>query len=376
MSSTPYSQLPQILIANYDYQAITEKELSFEKGDKFELLDNRNSDWWFVSKDANKGYIPSNYVSIFQNHVEKDQNSSGYESEVDSEAEGTIDGEDQVEEVIDSIRRKQSQSRRTFMVDFPNAFDLDEFPNMPMGFRPSTLGNCLDNGIGLASHHLVPELSSNGLGFKDLYLESKTKVRRRQVKSNLCISIVSATDIPFPTGLSILWRCIHVSLMDNTNVISNIHTIAATLVGNKWYFNEKINLFQTDKENQFFVRTSNQSVKLNLLFEICLIVRNPNSSNLVKICCGWAMLPIYKPTGESIDSKPYKLQLLAGTPFENNISLARPPIKNPFRADFNSALPKLELKVWKPNSRFLSNLKYFWLTKSIARYFHIQVGLC
>ena len=364
MSSPFNSQLRQILIANYDYQAITEKELSFQTGDKFELLDNRNSDWWFVSKDAIKGYIPSNYMSIFQNHTEKDQNSSGYESEVDSEAEGTkIDGEDQVEEVIDSIRRKQSQSRRAFMVDYPNAFDLDEFPNMSMGFRRSTLGNCLDNGIGLASHHLVPELNSNGLGFKDLYLENKTKVRRRQVKTNLCISIVSATDIPFPAGHSILGRCIHVSLMDNSNVISNIHTIAATLVENKWYFNEKISLFQTDKENKFFVRTSNQSVKLKLLFEICLIVRKPNSSKLVKICCGWAMLPIYKPTGESIDSQPYKVPLLAGTPFENNISLASAPIRNPFRADFTSALPKLELKVWKPNSRFLSNLKYFWLTK-------------
>lgn len=34
------------LISSYAYAGITEKELSFESEEEFELLDNTNDDWW------------------------------------------------------------------------------------------------------------------------------------------------------------------------------------------------------------------------------------------------------------------------------------------------------------------------------------------
>lgn len=55
-------------IAQYDYSARTEEDLSFNAGDKLEALDKSAGDWWFAKaltgvSASKKGYIPANYVA-------------------------------------------------------------------------------------------------------------------------------------------------------------------------------------------------------------------------------------------------------------------------------------------------------------------------
>ncbi|XP_047663837.1 tyrosine-protein kinase Fgr isoform X4 [Tachysurus fulvidraco] len=54
-----------LFIALYEYDARTEDDLSFQKGEKFHIINNSEGDWWEArSLDTGKsGYIPSNYVA-------------------------------------------------------------------------------------------------------------------------------------------------------------------------------------------------------------------------------------------------------------------------------------------------------------------------
>ncbi|XP_022247563.1 tyrosine-protein kinase Src42A-like [Limulus polyphemus] len=55
----------KIFVALYDYDARTDEDLSFKKGDHLEILNDTQGDWWFARSKATKkeGYIPSNYVA-------------------------------------------------------------------------------------------------------------------------------------------------------------------------------------------------------------------------------------------------------------------------------------------------------------------------
>ncbi len=61
------SYMPQgpIFIALFDYEQRTSEDLSFNKGERLEILNNTDGDWWQArSLDTFKeGYIPSNYVA-------------------------------------------------------------------------------------------------------------------------------------------------------------------------------------------------------------------------------------------------------------------------------------------------------------------------
>ncbi|XP_056154629.1 tyrosine-protein kinase Fgr isoform X2 [Lampris incognitus] len=54
-----------LFIALYDYDARTEDDLSFQKGEKFHIINNTEGDWWEARSldTGNSGYIPSNYVA-------------------------------------------------------------------------------------------------------------------------------------------------------------------------------------------------------------------------------------------------------------------------------------------------------------------------
>uniref|UniRef100_A0AAY4C8Y4 Tyrosine-protein kinase Yes n=1 Tax=Denticeps clupeoides TaxID=299321 RepID=A0AAY4C8Y4_9TELE len=54
-----------LFIALYDYDARTEDDLSFQKGEKFHIINNSEGDWWEARSldTGNSGYIPSNYVA-------------------------------------------------------------------------------------------------------------------------------------------------------------------------------------------------------------------------------------------------------------------------------------------------------------------------
>lgn len=55
----------KIFVALYDYDARTDEDLSFRKGEHLIILNDTQGDWWFARSKASKleGYIPSNYVA-------------------------------------------------------------------------------------------------------------------------------------------------------------------------------------------------------------------------------------------------------------------------------------------------------------------------
>ncbi|XP_010116433.1 PREDICTED: tyrosine-protein kinase Fyn isoform X3 [Chlamydotis macqueenii] len=54
-----------LFVALYDYEARTEDDLTFRKGEKFQILNSSEGDWWEARSLATggTGYIPSNYVA-------------------------------------------------------------------------------------------------------------------------------------------------------------------------------------------------------------------------------------------------------------------------------------------------------------------------
>lgn len=64
----PLDKAGDYYVAQYDYSARTNQDLSFNAGDTLEALDKSPGDWWYARAltgvSANKrGYIPANYVA-------------------------------------------------------------------------------------------------------------------------------------------------------------------------------------------------------------------------------------------------------------------------------------------------------------------------
>ncbi|KRT82342.1 SH3 domain-containing protein [Oryctes borbonicus] len=55
----------KIFVALYDYDARTDEDLSFRKGEHLEILNDTQGDWWLArsKRSRQEGYIPSNYVA-------------------------------------------------------------------------------------------------------------------------------------------------------------------------------------------------------------------------------------------------------------------------------------------------------------------------
>ena len=55
----------KIFVALYEYDARTDEDLSFGKGELLEILNDMQGDWWFARSKVTKqeGYVPSNYVA-------------------------------------------------------------------------------------------------------------------------------------------------------------------------------------------------------------------------------------------------------------------------------------------------------------------------
>lgn len=55
----------KLFIALYDYEARTDEDLSFKKGNQLEILNDTQGDWWYARSlvTGAEGYIPSNYIA-------------------------------------------------------------------------------------------------------------------------------------------------------------------------------------------------------------------------------------------------------------------------------------------------------------------------
>lgn len=65
INSHPPASASHILVALYDYEARTAEDLSFSKGERLELINRPDGEWWEArSLSTNqRGFIPSNYVA-------------------------------------------------------------------------------------------------------------------------------------------------------------------------------------------------------------------------------------------------------------------------------------------------------------------------
>lgn len=64
LSITSVDKNDNIVIAMYAYRAENEGDLSFRKGEKLEIIEKSDPDWWTVKRidTGETGYIPANYV--------------------------------------------------------------------------------------------------------------------------------------------------------------------------------------------------------------------------------------------------------------------------------------------------------------------------
>ena len=55
----------KVFVALYDYDARTDEDLSFKKGEHLIIVNDTQGDWWYARSKVTKleGYIPSNYVA-------------------------------------------------------------------------------------------------------------------------------------------------------------------------------------------------------------------------------------------------------------------------------------------------------------------------
>ena len=54
-----------VFVALYNYEARTNEDLDFLKGERLQVIDNTDTDWWLAKSltTYREGYIPSNYVA-------------------------------------------------------------------------------------------------------------------------------------------------------------------------------------------------------------------------------------------------------------------------------------------------------------------------
>ncbi|KAG7268253.1 hypothetical protein CRUP_036466 [Coryphaenoides rupestris] len=64
-TSTPTSRGVTTFVALYDYESRTVSDLSFRKGERLQIVNNIEGDWWLARSlnTGESGYIPSNYVA-------------------------------------------------------------------------------------------------------------------------------------------------------------------------------------------------------------------------------------------------------------------------------------------------------------------------
>lgn len=57
-----------LYVALYDYEARTDEDLSFKKGDRLEILNDTQGEWWYAKclSTNQRGYVPSNYVAKYK----------------------------------------------------------------------------------------------------------------------------------------------------------------------------------------------------------------------------------------------------------------------------------------------------------------------
>ncbi|KAJ3325313.1 Nephrocystin-1 [Boothiomyces sp. JEL0866] len=311
--------------------------------------------------DAKQDSSESEEESEESEESEEESEESEEESEESEQEEQDSDVSDesaitnQVQSVIQNLRKRKSQVNKVHRgIKLAEPEKIEGFESVPFGFKSSILAQNYYKGAGQAISYLTPQLNSCGLAFKDLHLGKKNAVRKRSVKCNITFYVKESRFVPPPQPLPVIGRHVRMALFDKTNIVSNIHSVPASLAPeheNHWRFTPKC-----------FARTFDSDLKLCILFELCLIVKKSTEDDqegLAEISCGWCVLPLFTSDGKIVEPKTYELPIYTGSPFDKEIVVASSPAKE---ASFlgnlfsGSRTPTLVIKVAKLDKKSLNYL--------------------
>ncbi|KAJ3138785.1 Nephrocystin-1 [Physocladia obscura] len=346
-----------------DELGTTDEEIDISKGDLFQLINNENSDWWYV-RDENDhkrvGYVPRTYIAT------ADKNGSPISVEDKDDAESQ-DGEkvalkNKVSRFSVGDRGRKSTARRT---------KEEISPELPIGCTESVLSAFKKKDDKILSRTLCPVVDSTGSGFVNLSMDQFTK-RVRTLKSvpaqcTIGFSVIEAKNIESLIGdRRVLGRHIRMAVFDNKNVLSNVHSIPAINAKefpSIWRFSSKASLlFPKDDENTCFLRTNEVDLQLCILFELCALLEMSETkvkTDMIEVSVGWGMLPLFTSDGTAVENKSYDIKLFSGSPFSKDAFAKDRTEKKTF---FQILLhgnkhPRLNIKVWKLGQSVLDEIK-------------------
>ncbi len=88
--NTPLQEEYKLYRAEYDYEGQDENELSFKEGDIIKISKNEG-DWFLGQKDSQKGWCPSNYLTLMDsNNKQVKKKSKGIFSSFSNDDEDEI----------------------------------------------------------------------------------------------------------------------------------------------------------------------------------------------------------------------------------------------------------------------------------------------
>ncbi|KAI8919002.1 hypothetical protein DFJ77DRAFT_259197 [Powellomyces hirtus] len=398
--------------ALYDYTGAGPEELSFRSGAVFDVVQRENRDWWYVRcRDGTRGegFVPTTYVTDdaaraavlaplpleprIRERDESDDDDHGDDdttlpvshpahrrSSITSSSapsrprergrerdrhphrhhhhhHSTPNRQPSKTESDFSLPRRRSSRKPLTTPDAALALDGFAGGPLPAGFRVSTLATTQAAGTGTLADSIAPKLSHDALEFRDLTWDAKKNmIRERPTALTIGLTLLSARRIPLPGDhIHILGRVVRMALFDGTAIMGNLHAVPATWnpdVASEWRFCVKASiLFPKDDPQPCFLRAGDIDSNLSLLFELCLVVRDPRgkSDTRAELSCGWGCLPLMTAQGAPLDNRAYEIALSGGTPFERNVPLQTDMSKQGFIEGIvhPNRHPRLNVKVWR-----------------------------
>lgn len=120
----------ECVVALYDYQEKTAREVSMQKGDILTLLNSSNKDWWKVETNDRQGFVPAAYVKRIDSH-KASQELLSQAPEVDTVANRQQALDDKYQDLMDKgeeRKRKLEDSIQRYSV-LRDAHELESWIN-------------------------------------------------------------------------------------------------------------------------------------------------------------------------------------------------------------------------------------------------------
>ncbi|XP_029306247.1 nephrocystin-1 isoform X2 [Cottoperca gobio] len=382
----PSESDPHIYTALSDFRGEQEGDLSVQRGELLRII-RKTADGWWLAQDAKgkRGLVPKTYLKLkpltFQigSGVDDDDDDDGDDDDGkdddDDDDENEESDEDEDGEELTDDREKQSSPHSNWstvkkaLTQMDATDVLSAMGAIPSGFRTSYLNKLLvEEGITYrGSHYIQPELSQSQLSFSDLFLDPDTgRVRARQVRTCVCFSLWSCRMIPTPgVGVQVLSRHVRLCAYDETQVLSNIHTVRATYNSKSpktWSFSPRMTgILPALLDGDCFLRCNSASPKLGILFELGVTFIRNSTGERGDLSCGWAFLKLMDDTGNPLPNKTYELPVNGGMPFEKDVTVEASVSRGSPAGVFQQMLqarrqPKLIIKIKSASSRTRTQL--------------------